>query len=165
MPNWVKNIVRMEGITSEPLFIEEDGAKDFDFNKIIPMPESLRIDSGTMTDENIVYYLTERCSIPMRRLPPDKKALIYTLVQNMCAGENWAEEVFPRIMAWAFDETKGERQKQYEDGKTYISNYTQYGATTWYDWCCKRWGTKWNVGDRIPVYPVGTNVTDETATV
>ena len=32
MPNHVKNVVKMEGITNLPLFVEEDGKKCFDFN-------------------------------------------------------------------------------------------------------------------------------------
>lgn len=51
MPNHVKNVVKMEGITNLPLFVEEDGKRCFDFNKIILMPESLNIESGSMTDE------------------------------------------------------------------------------------------------------------------
>ena len=51
MPNHVKNVVKMEGITNLPLFVEEDGKICFDFNKIINMPESLNIESGSMTDE------------------------------------------------------------------------------------------------------------------
>ena len=56
MPNHVKNIVKMEGITKLPLFkteYDEYEKRDvvcFDFNKIIPMPESLSIESGSMTD-------------------------------------------------------------------------------------------------------------------
>jgi len=54
MPNHVKNIVKMEGITKLPLFkteYDEYEKRDvvcFDFNKIIPMPESLNVESGSM---------------------------------------------------------------------------------------------------------------------
>lgn len=65
MPNNVKNIVKMKGILNLPLFVMEDGVKCFDFNKIIPMPKSLDIESGSMTKECIMYYLTNRCTIPV----------------------------------------------------------------------------------------------------
>ena len=54
MPNHVKNIVKMEGITKLPLFkteYDEYEKRDvvcFDFNKIIPMPESLNMVSGSL---------------------------------------------------------------------------------------------------------------------
>ena len=62
MPNYVKNRVKMEGIANLPLFREVDGKKHFDFNKLIPMPAELEMEEGSTTEENIIYYLTERCS-------------------------------------------------------------------------------------------------------
>lgn len=55
MPNWAFNMFvfddenTFEKIVSET--INEHG--EFDFNKIIPMPESLNLESGTITDEAI----------------------------------------------------------------------------------------------------------------
>lgn len=56
MPNHVRNKVKMTGIVNLPLFTTETDkyTKEqftfFDFNKLIPMPESLNIESGSSED-------------------------------------------------------------------------------------------------------------------
>ena len=144
MPNHVANVIKMEGIAKLPLFSMEKGERFFDFNKLIPMPESLNLESGSSTDENVIYYLTEKCTIPFGCLEEEKKTLAREMVHNLFSGEKWAEEVFRRVNEKAYRESEGQKNKRYENGKTYVSNYQQYGCTTWYDWCYKYWGTKWN---------------------
>ena len=58
--------------------------------------------------------------------------------------EDWLREIFNRAMTRAYKETEAKKTEMYEKGKTYIENYEKYGCTTWYDWCTKYWGTKWN---------------------
>ena len=50
MPNHIKNIVKMKGVASLPLFTDNNGSQEFDFNKLIPMPESLNMESGSIED-------------------------------------------------------------------------------------------------------------------
>lgn len=40
-----------------------------------------------------------------------------------------------------------EGKQCYALGETAYKNEQMYGYTTWYDWCCKYWGTKWNSYD------------------
>lgn len=93
MPNYVRNLVKMEGITDLPLFLEVDGKKRFDFNKLIHMPEELNVEDGSMTDMCIVYFLTERCSIPIYQLGKKETELVNALVSNMFSSD-WPAEVF-----------------------------------------------------------------------
>lgn len=148
MPNHVSNVITMEGITKLPLFGEdkETGGKYFDFNKLIPMPESLNIESGSRTDRAIVYYLTNRCTIPLECLDKDAREIIYGTVTNILS-KNWAQTVFIRTFEWAYKARPYEQDKLYSGGEKYVNNYKNYGATTWYDWCREHWGTKWNACD------------------
>lgn len=148
MPNYVKCRLTMRGISNAPLFTEDEEKKQyFDFNKIIKMPESLDIESGSMIEHCIVYYLTDRCTLPLRDIDDDKKMLIKKLVTNMFGGESWAQEIFDRVLKDTHDADKKKKNEMYQKGKTYVENYQQYGETTWYGWCIKNWGTKWNACD------------------
>lgn len=63
MPNHVRNKVKMTGIANLPLFTTktDEYTKEqftfFDFNKLIPMPESLNIESGSSEDVAIEAVL------------------------------------------------------------------------------------------------------------
>ena len=55
MPNYVRNILKMEGIAELPLFNVAQGEKYFDFNLLIPMPAELMMEeySGSVVKTKI----------------------------------------------------------------------------------------------------------------
>ena len=156
MPNWVKNELSFRPVERE--FVEskdknavilevlqaiqctgetqeEHGLGTIDFNKIIPMPESLNMPSGSEEDYSIAIYLTNKLQIPHEQ----------TLLENYISNRfslNWPKEVVARCREENYSEE--EMDRLYELGKQYVSNKDNYGSTTWYDWCNKNWGTKWN---------------------
>lgn len=149
MPNWVQNEIIFENANDEKVaalirelkLATETEESAFDFNKLIPMPESLNIESGSRTDRAIAYYVTERLSIPV------EQTNLASLISN-CYNNNWAAEVVSRLKKAIESGSPDEDwDKLYEMGKQYIFNREHYGCYTWYDWCCRNWGTKWNASD------------------
>lgn len=124
MPNHVKNKIRMEGIAKLPLFGEaENGEKFFDFNKLIPMPESLNVTSGSIENDAIAALIQE-LSNRTRFLP------IAVKVKDGVLDEKYRDPV--------------KKKELLEAGLQYAQNIVRYGSSSWYEWCCKHWGTKWN---------------------
>ena len=126
MPNYVANVVKMDGITKLPLFREEFDGRCFDFNKLIPMPESLKITAGSI--ENLAVEAA------LRKL---KKS--YSPMSNIQLSNMPDKEYENRI------KSNGKSVDELEEmGLQYISNKLLYGHSTWYDWSIENWGTKWN---------------------
>lgn len=147
MPNYVRNIIQMKGIASLPLFSENtDGKKNFDFNKLIPMPESLKVECGSMTEESIIYYLTDRLTLSLEELDEEKAGLVKALVHNMF-DQHWPQTVYGRLQKDQQNMSQGDKNRMFKSGIKYIENYQKYGAVSWYEWCNREWGTKWNAGD------------------
>ncbi len=122
MPNHVVNRITMPGISKLPLFTEDiDGSKQFDFQKLIPMPESLEIEDGSITTDAISALII-RLSRQPHFLPLEVKLL---------------DERFKDI-------TLDRMQELCEKGLQYAENLVKYGGVTWYDWSIANWGTKWN---------------------
>lgn len=142
MPNWTtnfiaaipKNGVKFLNIQKEDLFT--DG--EFDFNKLIPMPEDLNIQIPCEVNEAyaVIYYLTDRCSTQPSELPEKKKAFLGkffkkgapdVLFQTLCAETSLQDS-----------------DSLYEAGRQFVSNLKNHGCPSWYEWKKEHWGVKAN---------------------
>lgn len=142
MPNWVTNILKI-GCNSKKLDeIKKNISSDkkaIDFDKIIPMPESLRVEDSSLGDLalHVLYY--------------DMKSEFSD--EDPYGEEDWGDTDKYKA-TWYTDDEAQKRWKELKDkekatelAKRYKYNIDNYGSKTWYDWACKNWGTKWNASD------------------
>lgn len=131
MPNWVRCYINFGGNDSDmnKVFhaiksIDKDGNENvFDFNKLIPMPDSLNIEAGSMSDLAYAYYMVKvRSTLPNNVFYSSKKDVIDRVEKDISISSH----------------------DMLERGKVICNNYEKYGSKDWYDWCCSNWGTKWN---------------------
>lgn len=128
MPNHVTNVLKFD--CSEERFLEianflrmeGEPLGSVDFNKLIPMPKELDIESGSRGMNGLKLYREYISAVNQGAAPMDE-------VNRTAMEEFYKSQADPEI--WAL-------------GKAYYENLQNHGATTWYEWCWEHWGTKWN---------------------
>jgi hypothetical protein len=135
MPNHITNILRIEAseeltaqIKSDIKSVDEEGeTRHIDFNKILPMPESLRITSGSTTSNGIAilqYRAGDDTEI--------RKIMEYAWGKEFDTPEDLIEHMIVRGSA------------NLEEAQKALDNERLYGCRDWYGWSTDNWGTKWN---------------------
>lgn len=150
MPNWVVQRLQVEGknankVLKELIKTEDDGSLSFDFNKIIPMPESLNVVAGSISDDCVLLFL--------EHIKKEKNfSKYYNAYRENKAYKKTTYAERKKIMKQCLeyidhpDKNKlfATEEDVYNYGKKILDNYIKYGSMNWYDWCCTNWGTKWN---------------------
>ena len=135
MPNHITNILRIEAseeltaqIKSEIRSVDEDGeTRHIDFNKILPMPESLMITSGSTTSNGIAilqYRAGDDTAI--------RGIMGYAWGKEFATPEDLIEHMIVKGSA------------NLEEAQKALDNERLYGCRDWYGWSTDNWGTKWN---------------------
>lgn len=153
IPNYIINQVRFSGDESRIAelmdFIKPDKNESsehsavIDFNKIIPMPESLNVDAGSMEVPCLSAILTAINPITddfgEKKLQPDEFREIVSKVNAFYSHSK------PNVMA------ANVNRQALEKGRIYLDNIMNYGAPTWYEWRVKAWGCKWEASNQEAV--------------
>ena len=132
MPNHVINILNISGDKDKVARMlseiqnDEYGIGSIDFEKIIPMPESLRIEAGSSTTRGLKAYKDFVSVYTFAGANADK---------DLCDIPEEKEKVFLNMRTDI-------RAEDWELGRQAFRNEQQYGAPTWYEWSIKNWGTK-----------------------
>lgn len=139
MPNWVRTRLTFNGEQNRVAEIKElvkttgknaqgKYTNEFDFNKVIPMPEELNIPSSSSGDLGMRYLLL-----------------------NAKHPISWTEDdrSFMESMEKQKENNPDRFNADIELGKKYLSNISKYGYKDWYDWACSNdgWNTKWNASE------------------
>lgn len=96
---------------------EDEFTRFPDFNKIVPMPESLNITSGSLGEMG--------------------QQLLFGTGKYSFMGMKELQERFSKL-------SLKDQKEAVELGIQYQDNIKNYGHATWYDWAIENWGTKWN---------------------
>lgn len=161
MPNYVINKIRFDcgeeklqeilaAIQAEPDGERESfGPGTIDFDKLIPMPESLNIESGSSTDHGIELYLTSVNPLAegfgTDKMDADSFSdLLGKLNRSRMFGSYRSSLSNGEISEISKHESV---EKLIDLGRQAVSNLLEYGAATWYEWRNRHWNTKWNACD------------------
>lgn len=147
MPNYIMNKIAVVDTNTlgQIKELSKDGALNIDFNDFVPRPKSLDIESGSITDQAIIYYLSNRLKTPFADVEGRIKQVINRSEMLELMFGDHDEDTYNRLKERDMDADF--KQDLYDQGKIYVSNFDTYGHATWYDWSIENWGTKWNAGD------------------
>lgn len=147
MPNNTSCLLHIEGdINQINKLISEvsDGDCIFSFNKIVPMPESLNVSSGTKSNSDLDSY---------KWTIGDKEPLT-EIYNNLSKSSRLSKNKKSDI---TLEEFANEQVAlaDLKNGKQVYENIKNYGHATWYEWCNDNWGTKWQAYNLSEEWLVG----------
>ena len=162
MPNHVTNRITFDGSETEIQKLLQEiqydpnpddprytGIGTFDFNKVVPMPESLHLEASSVTYNGVEVYLTAiDPDAPDYGVAKTSKPELYKILDTINRSDYRFLRKPPLTQDQIDSYTKLTNFSQLVAvGRQAVDNMVKYGSFTWYDWSIKNWGTKWNSYD------------------
>lgn len=152
MPNHIQNKLQIIGTHDQIKdvldFIKSTDKEaeeiQIDFNKIIPMPDELKIEthSGVIEWAEICTCLIDFTPL-FSTLPDTISNLLnnhkYGVLSNRLKASTAMESITGKRKS-----VKDFNEKEFDQFIQCVKNIRKHGLSTWYDWSVENWGTKWN---------------------
>ena len=172
MPNWVINKVKFSSRGKEiidKITSTNNDEEYVDFNKIIPMPKILNITSGGNDRDAMQYALLKMDTLQLKqtieKLKETSTSFYGNYFEKIYSCKKYTLEELEKVAKEFEEKLNSDKQDRFNEvdykelgvnnledlGNAYINNILQYGADSWYDWCCENWGTKWNANNTYVV--------------
>ena len=162
MPNWTYNRIKCKKSIGDKILTITENGYSFDFNKLIPMPDDLKLDAGSIEGDSIACYylsLNDDEKNKLMKLLKSKEASCFHNYWNKYKDDIKKLENNPKRLNKKINNFNGlfdfDKEKQFtsinELGKQYVENIKKYNLPQWQDWCVKNWGTKWNVEEDVDI--------------
>jgi len=145
MPNHVTNNLKFKGPQEDVEVLRnainsktKDGESVLiDFEKIIPMPESLRIESSNSVDNGMAVIIFKETGA--------SSELTHMLSYPWVKAEGIKN--IKELAAYLLKENRADLNL----GAQALDNLKKYGHKDWYSWSTAKWGTKWNAYSQIEI--------------
>ena len=155
MPNHVTNRVHLTGDAArirellEAVRYDDGEIGTLDFSKLIPMPEELDMEFGSLTHRAIHAYL---CAInPKNTAFPYPFKMHGDLFEALSAALGYSRPESRAKLVQKPADFGEQGDELVKLGRQYVDNYLHYGVTTWYDFRVAKWGSKWNSYNAQPL--------------
>ena len=158
MPNWCNNEVNINGSAKDIAALKELIGEDFDFNKIVPMPECLEADSHGQSACGIMVVCDSSTMLCHKASEEHGGRGLMKVVNAKCKGGGNGMITLAQAVIDGFKpcpeciNTTTEHSKELGLGldcsiEESIRRLQEYGHDNWYDWHIANWGTKWAASD------------------
>ena len=157
MPNWVYNIVNSDEETISKIkhdFDCEKDASNFTFQKLIPMPKELDIESSSTGNDGLILLY--------HRLPEEKKRITDEIKEFEVITDEELQEMIMKaylsLNTFHMREDVLKRKERFLEfcceseeyskmlhlGVRYFLNWHRFDECTCYNWRISKWGSKWD---------------------